>query len=519
MSTPNYGGQPGPNGQFQGQVPQQGAYNPQYQGQAPAPGPNGQFQGQAPQPGPNGQFQGQVPAPGPNGQFQGQVPAPGEKKSRGKMAAIISVIVVAVLVVVGGGAFALSRLGGGGYKSPDALAQGIDSAFAKNSLVSLAGAASPEELNAATAWQKDYKHNGGTDWSKLMDLKALKDYVDQIDIKKSEMEYTVDTKSDQVALITITKWEGDVEIKPELADKIREHYKEAKGSDLTANESQAFDKMKQEIQNNPVSSGNVLKNFPNNKLTLVSVKEDGKWYLSGYMTVAEQFLGTGSAQPNYSANFTDVKGASSPEEAVSGMVDALRNGASIGSEDVYRYLDLPERRVAAVYGGGASSSGYSASGRGGSGVQVTWGLNSTKVSGGAIVNPGTTSITMGEYKVEFNGDSLTVSYPDIDVRTFRTTTKTMTTKYTEGLVNPERLGVFTVEDGSGWHVSLVRTIGNLNLLAASDDAVNQAIDGLWSSTGSHDVDVSKDEMRDLALNNKPVGALLVIGWNFAKNAQ
>lgn len=81
--------------------------------------------------------------PGPNGQFQGQVPAPGEKKSRGKMAAIISVIVVAILVVVGGGAFALSRLGGGGYKSPDALAQGIDSAFAKNSLVSLAAPRRP----------------------------------------------------------------------------------------------------------------------------------------------------------------------------------------------------------------------------------------------------------------------------------------------------------------------------------------------------------------------------------------
>jgi len=292
MSTPNYGDQPGPNGQFEDQVPQQGAYNPQ--------------------------FQDQVPAPGLNGQFQGQAPAPGEKKSRGKMAAIISVIVVAILVVVGGGAFALSRWFFGGYKSPDALAQSIDSAFAKNSLVSLAGAASPEELNAATAWQKDYKHNGGADWSQLMDLKALKDYIDQIDIKKSEMEYTVDTKSDQVALITITKWEGDIEIKPELADKIREHYKEAKGSDLTANESQAFDKMKQDIQNKPVFSGNVLESFPNNKLTLVSVKEDGKWYLSGYMTVAEQFLGTDSAQPNYSANFTDVKGASASAGAVSG---------------------------------------------------------------------------------------------------------------------------------------------------------------------------------------------------------
>jgi len=36
--------------------------------------------------------------------------------------------------------------------------------------------------------------------------------------------------------------------------------------------------------------------------------------------------------------------------------------------------------------------------------------------------------------------------------------------------------------------------------------------------GAHGADVSKDEIRDLALNNKPVGALLVIGWNFAKNA-
>ncbi len=47
---------------------------------------------------------------------------------------------------VGGGAFAPSRWIFGGYKSPDAPAQSIDLRFrAKNSLVSLAGAASPEE--------------------------------------------------------------------------------------------------------------------------------------------------------------------------------------------------------------------------------------------------------------------------------------------------------------------------------------------------------------------------------------
>ena len=48
------------------------------------------------------------------------------------------------------------------------------------------------------------------------------------------------------------------------------------------------------------------------------------------------------------ADFTDVEGASSPEEAVSGMVDALRNGASMSDKDFYRFLDLPERRIAAV---------------------------------------------------------------------------------------------------------------------------------------------------------------------------
>ena len=65
---------------------------------------------------------------------------------------------------------------------------------------------------------------------------------------------------------------------------------------------------------------------------------------------------TSSIRPNYDADFTDVKGASSAEEAVSGLVDALRNGARMGDKDFYRYLDLPERRIAAVYGGAGSGS-------------------------------------------------------------------------------------------------------------------------------------------------------------------
>ena len=506
MSTPNYGGQPGPNGQFQGQVPQPGAYNPQYQGQAPQPGAyNPQYQGQAPQPGAY------------NPQYQGQAPQQGAKKSRGKMAAIISVIVVAVLVVIGGGAFALTRFlpGAGGFATPNALANSVSSAFDSNKLANLAPALAPSELEAATLWQKDYKANGKADWTKLMSPEAMADYIGQIDISKSTIEHTVDEKSENLSLITITKWEGEITVKPELADKFREYYEKAKGDKLTADESKMFDDLKRDISEEPNYSGNILQRlFNTDKLTLVSVKEGGKWYISPVMTMAEQMVSYSSVTPNYGADFTNVEGAKSPEEAVSGMVDALRNGAGMGDKDFYRFLDLPERRVAAVYGGSGSTGGV------GDSIQVNWGLTSTKVSGGAIVNFGTTSITFdGSYKVEFNNDTVTYSYADSSSSSRYTSPKpqSQTVRFTEGLVNPERLGVFAVQDNTGWHVSFISTVGNLNLLEATDAAVNEAVNGMSSSFGSGS-SVSTNELRDMATTNKPVGAMLVIVWNFMKSS-
>ena len=494
MSTPNYGGQPGPNGQFQGQVPQPGTYNPQYQGQVPQPGAY-------------------------NPQYQGQAPQQGAKKSRGKMAAIISVIVVAVLVVIGGGAFALTRFlpGAGGFATPNALANSISSAFDSNKLANLAPALAPSELKAATLWQKDYKANGKADWTKLMSPEALADYIGQIDISKSTIEHTVDEKSDNLSLITITKWEGEITVKPELADKFRENYEKAKGDKLTADESKMFDDLKRQISEEPNYSGNILQGlFNTDKLTLVSVKEGGKWYISPVMTMAEQMVSYSSVTPNYSADFTNVEGAKSPEEAVSGMVDALRNGAGMGDKDFYRFLDLPERRVAAVYGGSSSTGGV------GDSIQVNWGLTSTKVSGGAVVNFGTTSITFdGSYKVEFNNDTVTYSYADsgssYNSRYTSSKPQSQTVRFTEGLVNPERLGVFAVQDNTGWHVSFISTVGNLNLLEATDAAVNEAVNGMSSSFGSGS-SVSTNELRDMATTNKPVGAMLVIVWNFMKSS-
>jgi len=239
--------------------------NPHYGGQFGQPGNTGQFQGQIPQS--SQQFQGQMP---------GQMPQAPRKKNN-KATALIAVIVAAVLVIIGGGAFALTRSlsASGGFASPNALANSINSAFGSNKLTSLATALSPSELKAATTWQKDYKANGKADWSKLVSPETLADYIGQIDLSKSTIEYTVDEKSENLSLITITKWEGEVTIKPELVDKIRQNYEKAKGEKLTANESSMLDDMKSSLSKESTFSGNILGQLDLDTLTIVSVKENG----------------------------------------------------------------------------------------------------------------------------------------------------------------------------------------------------------------------------------------------------
>ena len=306
-------------------------------------------------------------------------------------------------------------------------------------------------------------------------------------------------------------------------DVIREHFVEAKGTNLSASEQDFFESMRETFMHDDFYA-DMLADFRDRGLRLVAVNEGGRWYVSPSMTMVEQTLGSDRrAVPHYDADFTDVEGASSPEEAVSGMVDALRNGASMSDKDYYRFLDLPERRIAAVYGDTDSSS--SPSGRGmdsngkGANVQIDWGLSSTKVSGGSIVNFGTTSITAGDFSVSFNDDTVTYSYPSFDRGYLSPSSgrKSQTVRFTEGLVNPERLGIFTVRDSTGWHVSTIRTYGNLALLEATDDAVNQAVRG-FGGFMEYGVDLSQSELSDVATSNKPVGAVLVIAWNFMKNS-
>lgn len=500
--------------------------NQYFGGQIGQPGSNGQFPGQMPPPPEVNQFSGQMPPPPEVIQFSGQLP-PQLAQRRNKPMALLAMMVVAALVVIGGGAYAITRVlfPSGGYANPDDLAASIETAVETNSLMSLANALPPSEVSILKAAQQVDEGDGQFNWSKMTSPEALGDYINEIDDGITSIDSAVDQKSDSVAIITLRNWRGTMSVRPGIVDVVREHFVEAKGTNLSASEQDLFESMRETFMHDNFYT-DMLADFRDRGLRLVAVNEGGRWYVSPSMTMVEQMLGSDRrAAPRYDADFTDVEGASSPEEAVSGMVDALSNGASMSDKDFYRFLDLPERRIAAVYADADSSSLFAVWNLGmdefRNNVQIDWGLSSTKVSGGAIVSVGTTSITAGDYSASFNGDTVTYSYPDFGYgySSRSSSRKSQTVRFTEGLVNPERLGIFTVRDSTGWHVSAARTSGNLRMLKVTDGALDQAIDGgAGESLGyTYDTDISRDVMREIASLRGDAG-IVVIVWNFMKNS-
>ena len=495
-------------------------------GQIGQPGSNGQFPGQMPPPPEVNQFSGQMPPPPEVNQFSGQMP-PQLAQKRNKPMALLAMMVVAALVVIGGGAYAITRVlfPSGGYANPDDLAASIETAVETNSLMSLANALPPSEVSILKAAQQVDEGDGQFNWSKMTSPEALGDYINEIDDGITSIDSAVDQKSDSVAIITLRNWRGTMSVRPGIVDVVREHFVEAKGTNLSASEQDLFESMRETFMHDNFYT-DMLADFRDRGLRLVAVNEGGRWYVSPSMTMVEQMLGSDRrAAPRYDADFTDVEGASSPEEAVSGMVDALSNGASMSDKDFYRFLDLPERRIAAVYADADSSSLFAVWNLGmdefRNNVQIDWGLSSTKVSGGAIVSVGTTSITAGDYSASFNGDTVTYSYPDFGFgySSRSSSRKSQTVRFTEGLVNPERLGIFTVRDSTGWHVSAARTSGNLRMLKVTDGTLDQAIDGgAGESLGyTYDTDISRDVMREIVSLRGDAG-IVVIVWNFMKNS-
>ena len=430
----------------------------------------------------------------------------GGKRRRKKWVPIAAVL--AVVLAVGGGTFAVyTYLTQRGAASPDEVMSTVSQAIADKDIISMFKMVSPSEIDTV-ADSADAIRDGGSDSRKgsskadpgaLLSKDAINNYLEALDVSTSDMTYTVDQKSDDLAVATISSWHLDVRVDQSLADTLRTRYQSAKGSSLTDDEEEFFS----DLDFSDLSyDGDVADDFRDDiPLEIVMIKEDGRWFISPLMTSA-QWNYRDRAQwdddveaPNYEADFSSVKGADSPEAAVQNLTEAIldaRRPSDMLEDNVTGLLSLPERRLAMVYGPVMVGDDRKFSERASENVKIDWDLTSTDIGGGqAVVQPGNSKITLNpddedeKITFEFKGNTMKVTTPASE-------NNTASVDFTRQLKDPDRLGVVVEKSDGTWHVSSSGTIVNIFNLRPSERALDKFSDTL------EDLGVDPDDSDDLA---------------------
>jgi len=440
--------------------------------------------------------------------------------------------VLAVVLAVGGGTFAVyTYLTQRGAASPDEVMSTVSQAIADKDIISMFKMVSPSEIDTV-ADSADAIRDGGSDSRKgsskadpgaLLSKDAINNYLEALDVSTSDMTYTVDQKSDDLAVATISSWHLDVRVDQSLADTLRTRYQSAKGSSLTDDEEEFFS----DLDFSDLSyDGDVADDFRDDiPLEIVMIKEDGRWFISPLMTSA-QWNYRDRAQwdddveaPNYEADFSSVKGADSPEAAVQNLTEAIldaRRPSDMLEDNVTGLLSLPERRLAMVYGPVMVGDDRKFSERASENVKIDWDLTSTDIGGGqAVVQPGNSKITLNpddedeKITFEFKGNTMKVTTPASE-------NNTASVDFTRQLKDPDRLGVVVEKSDGTWHVSSSGTIVNIFNLRPSERALDKFSDTL------EDLGVDPDDSDDLAdtiTQSVAIATPILVGVDIAEQLQ
>ena len=454
----------------------------------------------------------------------------GGKRRRKKWVPIAAVL--AVVLAVGGGTFAVyTYLTQRGAASPDEVMSTVSQAIVDKDIISMFKMVSPSEIDTV-ADSADAIRDGGSDSRKgsskadpgaLLSKDAINNYLEALDVSTSDMTYTVDQKSDDLAVATISSWHLDVRVDQSLADTLRTRYQSAKGSSLTDDEEEFFS----DLDFSDLSyDGDVADDFRDDiPLEIVMIKEDGRWFISPLMTSA-QWNYRDRAQwdddveaPNYEADFSSVKGADSPEAAVQNLTEAIldaRRPSDMLEDNVTGLLSLPERRLAMVYGPVMVGDDRKFSERASENVKIDWDLTSTDIGGGqAVVQPGNSKITLNlddedeKITFEFKGNTMKVTTPASE-------NNTASVDFTRQLKDPDRLGVVVEKSDGTWHVSSSGTIVNIFNLRPSERALDKFSDTL------EDLGVDPDDSDDLAdtiTQSVAIATPILVGVDIAEQLQ
>ncbi len=342
-AQPQYGAQP-TQPQFADQPGQ-----PQF-GQQPGQPQFGQ-PGQSAQPGGYGQQPGYT-------QGYGSAPAAPKKKT----GLIVGIAAGAVLVIAGGtiGAVALSGGfgGAGGSGSPQAAVTNLfDSAKSADVMGSI-GAIAPSEAELfADTFAELSKIKGEGDARSYDEI--MKELQDAMQIEIADVAMTEEEIAEEIVRVTLTDWtvtiDGDEEkiadLMTELTSSMREQmeqigYTESEIDEML--ESQRAEVI-EEMDFPQTMTAEDFRAESGADLSVVSVKEDGQWYVSALMTFADVGF---QQSPDWDESKLGEKVLEptkydTPEDAAVGLAEALE---SADFEAITKSLSLPERRVLSIYG-------------------------------------------------------------------------------------------------------------------------------------------------------------------------
>ena len=423
----------------------------------------------------------------------GAAPAPlsAPPKKRNKAAIWVAVGVAAALVLGTVGFLVSKSFTRGGASSPEAAASQLFQAVGDKNILGVAQLVAPSEFADIAAVQKANGSNTFDNFSPA----TLRQCADAIEVFESDVDYAVETKTDDIALITVDSWDlhasVNVEEFLEVADKqYEEQYGESPS--LVSNFRELMESGGGTYEPVQTIDQDVLEG--SGPITLVSVKENGSWYISPLMTAGEALVvGGGSLTsheftPDYRADYATGTGAASPTEAVEALGEAVVDGQNSGNwasqaDELFGRLSFPERRFAMVYLGDALGD----TGTSQEPVEWTPGFVETNLSDGiAALSPGRTSVSYRDgwgdrNTFDFDGWELAVSGPYDRV----------SVDFGRLLQDPTRVGIVTVKESGGWYVSALGTVADIATAqldpAKVDQHLGPEVEELVESMGITDI--------------------------------
>jgi hypothetical protein len=305
-----------------------------------------------------------------------QEPAPPKRKRRG---VLVAASVVAALVVAGGGAYAVLALrgGGGGAGSPEDAAEALLQDLASLDYGKIVAHVAPSEqtlldpvaaLAEAQTEQTDQAKEVQAAWN---DVKA------SLTIEFKGLTFASASIAEGVERTAVTGGTLSLDADTDkLTAAVMDFYnligESASGAYLDMGTVTESDVREQVEDFFPVTKGvdDLAAAADLEDLFVVTVEEDGKWFASASMTAAQyayEAAGLDNANLGDPIPEGEMKGGSSPEQALENLVEALHATGSTGDlRELAKALPVAESRLVAVYGpalmGDAGGAGLAALG-------------------------------------------------------------------------------------------------------------------------------------------------------------